>query len=223
MAQNKDYYKVLGVSESSSADQIKKAYRDLAKKHHPDANQGNKHAEEKFKEISEAYYVLSDAKKRKEYDSFKRSGFSSGANYGGAQNFSGAQGFNYDDILRAFRGSQGGGGRTSSFRFGGSASGFEDVFADLFGAQNSGVYGRSDTDLHGQETVSSDASATLKISKSRAQKGGEVSFAISDGRKITVKIPPGIANGKKLRLSRQGNTCHTCQHPGDLILTIKVE
>ena len=98
--------------------------------------------------------------------------------------------------------------------------GFQDIFGDLFGG--GGENYENDEEDYSRE-VSSDVTATLKISKSRAQKGGEVSFATRDGRKITVKIPAGIGSGKKLRLARQGNACRTCGHPGDLILTIKVE
>ena len=218
----KDYYKILSVSENASADEIKKIYRGLAKKHHPDANPGNKAAEEKFKEISEAYYVLSDAKKRRDYDTFKESGFS-GA-YGQGQGFEGAQGFNYEEILRMFRGAQGagpGGGRRTTVRFGGGMGGFQDIFSDLLSGGR-GFEGDEEQEFAPQ-SVSSDISATLKISKSRAHKGGEVSFTDKDGKKITVKIPAGISSGKKLRLARQGNNCPTCDHPGDLILTIKVD
>ncbi|HTL69933.1 MAG TPA: DnaJ domain-containing protein [Candidatus Eisenbacteria bacterium] len=214
----KDYYQVLGVSESASADEIKSAYRKLAKKHHPDANPGNKSAEEKFKEISEAYYVLSDEKKRREYDAYKRSGFSAGAGAGGGQGFQGAQGFDFDEILRAFRGAQGGaqaGGR-ARMRFGGGAANFADIFGDLFGG--GGVPEEEEL----SPEVSSDVAATLSVSKARAQKGGEVSFN-AQGKKITVKLPQGVNSGKKLRLSRQGRVCPTCRHPGDLILTIRVE
>ena len=223
MPSKKDYYEILGVSDRAPAEEIKKAYRVLAKKYHPDANPNNKSAEEKFKELSEAYYVLSDSKKRGEYDSYKKGGSSQA--YGGGGGFQGAQGFNYDDILRAFRGAQGhahrqagGGGRRSTVRFGGSAGGFEDIFSELFGG------GRGEEE-YGVDppAVSSDSSATLKISRARAQKGGEVSFKAHEGRTITVKIPPGVVSGKRLRLARQGNLCPTCSHPGDLILTIKVE
>ncbi len=220
MASNKDYYQVLGVKESAGVDELKRAYRNLAKRYHPDANPNNKAAEEKFKEISEAYYVLSDAKKRREYDSFKKSGFAGASSRQGG--FQGAQGFNYDEILRAFRGAQGsGGGRRTSFQFGSSARGFEDIFSDLF--SGGGQRGYSGDEEQVAEEASSDIHATLNISKTRAQKGGEVSFATKEGQKITVKIPAGITSGKKLRLSRQGAECPTCHHPGDLILTIKVE
>lgn len=216
MAAAKDYYKVLGVNESVSDDELKKTYRTLAKKYHPDANPNNKAAEEKFKEISEAYYVLSDAKKRREYDNYKKGGFSAGG--GSASGWQGAQGFDYDEILRAFRGAQGGGARGASFRFGGgSAGGFQDVFSDLFSSQGGESYGTE------MESVSADVTATLRISKARAQKGGEVSFGTQEGKKITVKIPAGITTGKKLKLARQGQDCPTCHHPGDLILTIKVD
>ena len=212
---SKDYYEVLGVREGSSADEIKKAYRDLAKKYHPDANPNNKSAEEKFKGISEAYYVLSDEKKRREYDDYKKGGFS--AKGGPASGWQGAQGFDFEEILRAFRGAQGGGGQRAQ-RFGGG--GFEDVFGDIFGGRAGGRGQQDESEL---EEISADIGATLNISKSRALKGGEVSFTMRGGKKITVKIPAGIISGKKLRLSRQGEICRTCSHPGDLILTIKVE
>lgn len=218
MAAPKDYYKILGVSESASADDVKKAYRNLAKKYHPDTNPGNKSAEEKFKEVSEAYYVLSDANKRREYDAFKRSGFSQGPRpgqgagaYGGG--FQGAQGFDFEEILRAFGRGQSG-ARGGQYRYSGNMRGFQDIFG------GGGGFGEEE---EMSSKVSSDLTATLTISRARAQKGGEVSFETNDGKKITVKIPPGIVSGKKLRLGRQGRVCPTCEHPGDLILTIKVE
>lgn len=219
MAGPKDYYQVLGVSEKASAEEVKKAYRNLAKKYHPDTNPNNKSAEEKFKEISEAYYVLNDAKKRQEYDSYKKAGFSQGSPQGGRP-FQGAQGFNYEEILRAFRGAQGAGGGRTHVRFGGNMGGFQDIFGDIF---SGGGGGRQSFREEEPEEVSADLTAALKISKSRAQRGGEVSFSIQNGKTITVKIPAGITSGKKLRLSRQGQDCPTCHHPGDLILTIKVE
>lgn len=195
----KDYYKVLGVSESASPDEIKKSYRSLAKKYHPDANPNNKPSEEKFKEISEAYYVLSDAGKRREYDAFKKGGFSQpGRQAGAGGGWQGAQGFDFEEILKSFRRGSG----SSMFSFGGS---------------------EDEEDEYAVSKISSDKVMTLKISRSRAQKGGEVSFMINEGKTITVRIPAGIVSGKKLRLGRQGKTCPTCDHPGDLILTIKVE
>lgn len=202
----KNYYKVLGVPENAPVDEIKKTYRALAKKYHPDANPNNKAAEEKFKEISEAYYVLSDEKKRRDYDAFKKSGFSRGP--GSAGGFQGAQGFDYEEILRAFR-SQGGG--RGGVRMGG-------IFEGLFGGGQAEEY----EEVPAGYKVSADAQAVLKVPKAKAKAGGEMRF-IKDGRTITVKLPAGIASGKKLRLSRQGNLCQTCEHPGDLILTIKVE
>lgn len=218
MTSKRDYYQILGVGENASSADIKKAYRDLAKKYHPDANPNNKAAEEKFKEVSEAYYVLNDSKKRQEYDAYKRSGFSSAHGRAGATSgFQGAQGFDFEEILRAARQAQGGRSGHTSFQFGGGGPrGFEDIFSGLFGA------GQADDEYEVQQP-SADVSATLSISKDRAKKGGEVSFAVRGGKKITVKIPAGITSGKKLRLSRQGQDCPTCHHPGDLLLTIKIE
>lgn len=216
MAQ-KDYYKVIGVPESASAEDIKKAYRILAKKFHPDANPNNKAAEEKFKEVSEAYYVLSDDKKRREYDQFKKSGFSQGP--GGTHNFQGAQGFDFEEILRAFRSQGGRGGGSRTFQFSSGSGGMGNIFEGLFGGQGGEEY--EDQAPAGYK-VSADAQAVLKVPKTKAKSGGEMRF-VKDGQTITVKIPAGITSGKKLRLSRQGNICQTCEHPGDLILTIKVE
>lgn len=194
MTPPKDYYRALGVSETASAEEIKKVYRGLAKRYHPDANPNNKAAEEKFKEISEAYYVLSDVGKRREYDAYRKGGFSTTQRGGPASGWQGAQGFDFEEILKMFRTGQGGWG----------------------GAEE-------DPEEYAPAKVSSDASAVLRISRSRAQKGGEVSFTAKEGKTITVRIPQGITSGKKLRLTRQGSLCPTCDHPGDLILTIKVE
>lgn len=110
MADKRDYYEVLGVSKTASQDEIKKAYRQLAKKYHPDMNPGDKEAENKFKEASEAYGVLSDETKRKQYDQFGHAAFDGAAGGGGGFNY---QNMNVDDILRGF--------------------GFGDIFGDLFG------------------------------------------------------------------------------------------
>src|ERR1700739_2060447 len=116
---DRDYYDILGVKKSASDEEIKKAYRSLAKKYHPDKNKGNKEAENKFKEISEAYAVLSDSEKRAQYDRL------------GAEAFTGGQnpfaGFDFSQ----FMGGQGAGRRTRSARGAGPA-GFTDIFSDLF-------------------------------------------------------------------------------------------
>ena len=223
MAQ-KDYYKILGVPENASEDDVKKTYRALAKKYHPDTNPNNKAAEEKFKEISEAYYVLSDAKKRREFDEFKRSGFSQGfgTGAGGAgRGFRGAQGFDYDEILRAFRNAQSGPRGGGSFRVRAGAGGMGNIFEGLFGGGGMGGY--EEEEYGPPQKVSSDLHANLRVPRSKAQKGGELRFTLSNGKSITVNIPQGIVSGKKLRLARQGKTCPTCDHPGDLIITIQVE
>lgn len=238
MAANKDYYKILGVSENANADEIKKVYRKLAVQYHPDKNPGNKQAEAKFKEISEAYYVLSDQKRRQEYDQMRKLG---GAFAGGGGNYAGAQGFDFEDLLRQFR--SGGGGRASSSN---QYSAFGDIFSELFGGggfsgertsragtgsfsgsrRPSGYYSPYDTqdeNTYEEETPVADVVVNLRISKEKAQNGGSVEFTTPEGKKISVKIPPKIKPGQKLRLSRQGKLCPTCHHEGDLILQIKTQ
>ena len=222
----KDYYQALGVGESASADEIKKIYRKLAVQYHPDKNPKDpKTAEAKFKEISEAYYVLSDEKRRSQYDQMRKFG---GANPG---NFAGSQGFNFEDLLRQYSS----GGRT---RGGSRYSAFSDIFGDLFsgggggggqspfrvyssGSPRQNLYG--DEDEYGQAAQeSADVFVNLKISKKKAREGGSVMFKTPEGQTVSVKIPANTREGQKLRLARQGRDCPTCHHPGDLILQIRI-
>lgn len=226
MAQ-KDYYKILGVSETASAGEIKKVYRKLAVKYHPDKNPNNSAAENRFKEISEAYFVLSDSKKRSEYDQMRKYGSGMGGN------FAGAQGFNFEDLLGSFSS----GRKSRGTRY----SAFSDIFEDLFsgggatrsssqqfyssGDPGGGFYGyqkpcASQNVKTSVETA--DITVNLKISKQKAISGGKVTFRTHDGKSIAVNISPNTKDGQKLRLARQGKVCSTCQHKGDLILRIKV-
>ncbi len=220
----KDYYKVLGVSEKASPEEIKKVYRKLAVKYHPDKNPGNKEAEAKFKGISEAYYVLSDPKRRTQYDQMRQ--------FGGAQsgNFAGSQGFDFEELLRQF----GGGGRA---RPSGRYSAFGDIFEEILG--NSGDDSRSFRQRRGpggsvyefyssgepemEETSPKvDLVVNLNISRDKAEKGGRVTFRTPQAKTLSVTIPPHTRPGQKLRLTRQGRVCPTCQHEGDLILQVKI-
>ncbi|MEZ4704947.1 MAG: DnaJ domain-containing protein [Bdellovibrionota bacterium] len=183
----KDYYQILGVSKEASDAQIKKAYRQLAKKYHPDVNQNNPEAEKKFKEITESYAVLSDPKKRKQYDTMGPGGFDSG--------------FDFSDF---FRGYQSGGGRNQSFHFGGGRgggfhfdmSGLEDIFEGFsgFGFQRPGQ-GQS-----GFGPASPSAGYKMEVDFMTAAKGGQIDVDIAGQRK-RVSIPAGIDTGKKIRIS----------------------
>ncbi|MBL7073052.1 MAG: DnaJ domain-containing protein [Candidatus Omnitrophica bacterium] len=212
-----DYYSVLGVKKEASAAEIKKAYRRLAVKYHPDKNANDKKAEEKFKKISEAYYSLGDEARRKEYDNMCRAGAYTG-------NFSSAQGFDFSDFIKNF---SGGGGFSSGSEYG-------DIFQDIFsargarGAQRTYYYS-SDGEMLNQrgyrtsQEVDSDIKATLPIPAKLASAGGEAKFTLSNGKNITLKIPIGIKNGQKMRLRAQGGKCPHCKHKGDLIITIKIK
>ena len=213
-----DYYGVLGVKEDASQDQIKKAYRKLALKYHPDKNPGDKKAEEKFKKISEAYYSLGDPKRRKEYDNLRKMGGFTG-------DFSSAQGFDPSEFFRQF----------SSGRGFSSGSAFGDIFGDIFSDLGASGGGRTRTfyystggGLRGDESYSSsevntDSSAVLPVPKNLAEKGGEAKFKLSSGKSITLKIPPGTKTGQKMRLKGQGEVCPCCRHRGDLIVTIRIK
>lgn len=214
----KNYYEVIGVPESASQAEIKKAYRKLAVKYHPDKNQGNKAAEGKFKEISEAYFVLSDEKKRAEYDQMRKFGGGFG---GGASNFAGSHGFNFDDLLRQFAGGSG------SSRVQGSSqySQFGDVFESLFGGGFGGPQGFHQAYSRKTEAPrrTADITVNIKVTPEKAQKGGEVKFTTPLGKQITVKIQAGIQDGQKLKLAKQGRLFKAnAPATSNLLLKIKI-
>ena len=202
-----DYYQLLGVKKDASDEEIKKAYRKLAMKYHPDHTKGDKAAEEKFKKISEAYAVLSDKEKRKEYDTFGAEGF--------RQRFSQEdifRGFDFGDILREF-GFGGdffsGRGRGSGmrFNFGGGAP-----FGSQAGQQQAQVKG-SDLVYELPLTLKEVVNGTTKTVSLQHQGYSE---------KVTVKIPKGLISGKKLRLAGKGSPSPVGGPPGDLFIQAKV-
>jgi len=209
-----DYYEVLGVKKDSSAQDIKKAYRKLAMKYHPDRNKGDKEAEEKFKKISEAYAVLSDTEKRKQYDTFGDTGFQQ--RYSQEDIF---RGFDLGDILKEFGlGGMGGGGfRASS----GQGSPFETFFFQSGGPGG----GRATYRSPGQQQAvkGSDLTYELAVSLEEILSGSEKTISLRREGKtenVSVKIPKGIKSGQKLRLSGKGSPSPYGGHPGDLFLVI---
>ena len=199
----KDYYAVLGVSPNASDADIKKAYRKLAQKHHPDSNRDDPKAEEKFKEISQAYDVLKDPKKRKQYDQLR-------------------------EMLKAGYNPFTGGSRVHNIRvedlgdfedlFGGTgASGFEEVFSRFFG----GGQGR-------QARKGPDLEAEARLSFEEALQGTTVTLSVrdpysGDSRKVKARIPAGVRDGATIRLPGKGSPGPQGRAPGDLFVKIRVE
>ena len=193
----KDYYEILGVKKSATEAELKKAYRDLAKKFHPDKNKGNKEAENRFKEISEAYAVLSDKEKREQYDRLGREAFGPG----GTNPFAG---FDFSE----FMGGGGGRGRTRGGGRGSSTIDFTDIFGDLFGGG-----GRSG----GFEAPEPEMQAEITIDFRDAILGTTMNLTVN-GDQLKVKIPEGIRDGQKIRVPRKGQpvlqlTVHVRPHP----------
>jgi molecular chaperone DnaJ len=211
-----NYYEVLGVSENASQDEIKRAFRSLAKKYHPDRNPGDKAAEEKFKELSEAYDTLSDLKKKREYDNMRKYGAFTGAGAKGA-GFRPGSGFDFSDFY-TFGEGPGGGFQTFRTSGMGDVPGFEEILAQLFGSgdftrgRGKKPYFRRGKDLRTQIT----------IPFMEAINGCERLLSLSDGRKLKVKIPAGIEDGKKIRLAGQGQPGFRGAQFGDLIITVRV-
>ncbi|OFQ65693.1 DnaJ domain-containing protein [Rothia sp. HMSC061E04] len=206
-----DFYKALGVSEDASESDIKKAYRKLSRKYHPDLNPGDAAAEKKFKEISEAYDVLSDKKQREEYDQIRRygaagmGGFGGGSytGYPGADAFggfsSGGAGINIDDLLGGlFSGSAGGSRRSAGF-----------TSAD-FGGMGGGGFGSA------QHAAPEESTTSTRISLVQAYTGATVTVFLPDGSHTEARIPAGIKDGQKVRLRGKG------LRGGDLKVTVRV-
>ncbi len=220
MSKVKDYYKTLSISKSSSKDEIKKAYRDLARKYHPDLNPDNKNAEEKFKEIQEAYEVLYDDQKRQQYDAFGSTGFNSQP--------------------------RGGPGFSSSYTYSGDIPSFDEIFKDIFsyaggqgGPFRQQTRGRSDklNDLFGNfgrgagfsEQKPKNTQHEITVDFNTAIKGGTKDLTINSrdtrgkqkSEKLSVKIPPGVDTGSKIRIQGKGEQIGNKR--GDLILKVKVQ
>lgn len=216
----KDYYDTLGVSRSASQDEIKKKYRKMAAKFHPDKNPNNKKAEAKFKEIGEAYEVLKDPEKRKLYDqvgsdwkSYQQAGANpNDFNWGRYAGNRHQGNVNFEDMFGGRQ--QGGGSPFSSF--------FETIFG---GGQhgNGGAYGgqqaytRSRASQRGR-----DAEAQLRVSLSEVITGAEKQLQIN-GEKVKVKIPAGIEDGKRLKLRGRGQQASAGGSKGDLYLKVQIE
>ena len=205
----KDYYRILGVSSSASQDEIKKAYRSLALKYHPDKTKGDKSAEDKFKEINEANEVLSDPEKRKKYDQF-------GQDWKHYQDTGGQPGgFDWS----RYASGQGGRGRQMSseeFESMFGSGGVGDIFELLFGQRGSPRRGRRSAAIPGE-----DFTAETTISLEEAYRGATRLVRL-DGQTIRVTLKPGIADGQDLRIQGKGAPGANGGPNGDLYLTVRV-
>lgn len=205
----KDYYSVLGVARNATQDEIKKQYRKLAVKYHPDKNQGDKKAEEKFKEISEAYQVIGNEDSRKKYDElganwkqYEQQGYQGQGGFGG-QGFQGFEGFGggdgggFSDFFEAFFGGQHGFG---GFNFGGSGRGRS----------------RQARAMKGQ-----DLNASLSLTLQEAFQGSQRLINIGDST-IKINIKPGVRDGQILRIKGKGNPGANGGENGDILLNISI-
>jgi curved DNA-binding protein len=208
--QYNDYYSALGLGKNASQDEIKKAYRKLAKKYHPDINPGNKQAEEKFKQISEAYEVLSDPEKRKKYDTF-----------GNATNFK--NGYDFDpsqfgkNVRYEYR-TSGSGNRSDFFNmfFGENGFDFESIFNNIgaSGRRKNYSYDGEDIETQIELTIEEGFKGVEKRITLRSQKGD---------KSLTFKVPKGVKDGEKIRLTGQGEHGVNGGKNGDLYLLVKLK
>ncbi|MDR1686451.1 MAG: J domain-containing protein [Desulfovibrio sp.] len=209
----KDYYKILGVEKNASADEINRAYKKLARKHHPDLNQGDKKSEERFKDLNEAHEVLKDPEKRKLYDQL-------GPNWQDGRNFRRPPGF-----------------ENVRFEFGGmdGASGFSDFFESLFGGGRQGFSGSFGSDARGfsgsfgggRARRGRDMETGITLSLEEAFHGGRKTVSLSGGpgtapRSLEVNIPAGIRSGARIRLGGQGGPGNQGAPAGDLFLKVNI-
>jgi DnaJ-class molecular chaperone len=233
----KDYYKILGVARGASADDIKKAFRKLARKYHPDVNPGDKRAEEKFKEINEAYEVLADPEKRKKYDTL-------GPNW--QEQFGSGYGFPGSRRTRTTYG-----GRNSQFDF---DSNFSDFFETLFGGTNRGTAGARSNGVRDdmRRRTGDNIEQPVEVTLQEAYMGGTRTFniqstevcptcqgtgeigskvcstcsgqgAVPRNKRIQVKIPAGVDTGSKIRVASEGQPGIGGGPRGDLFLVISVK
>ena len=197
-----DYYKVLGVDSNASPDEIKRAYRRLAVRYHPDKNKDNTQAEERFKEISEAYSVLGDAEKRRKYDEYGEHWMHADEYEAQRRQYGSAGGYDYG----GFSGFGDFSGNSSN------SSGFSDFFEQLFGG---GAFKSRAAD------VGRDLQATLEISLRDAAVTHKQTFSVA-GEDIRITVPAGIADGQKIRIRGRGALSPSGKVRGDLYITFRI-
>ena len=197
MTTKRDYYEILGVSKNASDDEIKKAYRKLAVKYHPDKNPGDKEAEAKFKEVSEAHEVLSDKQKRARYDQFGHAGVGGGAS---GNPFGGQNGnFNFN-------------GQSFNFDFGGGSP-FDDILGSIFGF--GGARNR-------RPTRGADLETSVTVDFAEAIFGTTKRVELDENTSIKIKIPAGIDDGMAIRLAGRGGEAPAGGTRGDLYVRVRV-
>ena len=222
----KDFYAILGVPQDADEAAIKKAYRKLARKHHPDQNPGDAAAEQKFKEIGEANSVLSDPEQRREYDAIRQMA------RGGARFTAGGPGGTnggFEDVFSSmFGGAGGSGGTRVRYSTGGAGQpDLEDLLSGMFGGGAGTAYGPgSGYAGYGAPRgprKGADLTARTTLSFRDAVEGKTVTLGTNDGGHITTRIPVGVKDGQKIRLRGKGAQGDPGAGPGDLILTVTVE
>lgn len=214
----KDFYEVLGVSESASIEEIKKQFRKLAKKYHPDRNKGDKAAEEKFKEVSEAYETLSDSKKRTEYDTLRKYGAFAGGPQGPYAEGYGPSGFDFSNFGNR-------GGRTT-VHFGGTGDvgdmeGWDDILSSILGRTGKGRFDFGSAQQMPKR--GNDLTSEISISFRESVNGTTRMLSLGRGKsRLKVKIPAGIEDGGKIRLAGQGEPGLYGGPNGDILITVRV-
>lgn len=202
-----DYYKILGVDKNASQDDIKKAYRKIARKLHPDLNPNDKEAEKKFKELNEANEVLSNTENRAKYDKY-------GENWKHGEEYEKAQ-----QQQRSYSQNYGGGGGFSGADFG-EGEDFSDFFQSMFGG-SAGGFGRSSRGSSSGKFKGQDVSAELSLTLKQASETHQQIFEIN-GRKVRITIPAGVYDGQQIKLKGHGNAGMNGGPNGDLFITFNI-
>lgn len=212
MSEKRDFYEVLGIKKEASESEIKKAFRKKAMQYHPDKNPGDKQAEEKFKEVNEAYEILSDADKRDKYDRFGFAGIDPNAAFGGGNGQ--GQGFgNQDRSYQTYGNFNGADFDFHEF----SGSGFENLFGNMFGGSG---FGNASNKTGPRKGANLQTSITITFEEAAFGTKKRIKL---NGKTISVTIPEGIDNGSKISLKGQGQPGANGGPNGDLIVLINIQ